>query len=151
MRVGTAPWIVRALRDWAEEVVQGTAMVVYYSSAARNQLVHELTDIFEEQHLRVRTIHAGLLKPEDFVRQVAHMEYDVLFVLDPDILLFSGQQPLAKFWVNFNREAIVGHPGVQIWFFPGQSSILFARDLPDLNRFFLFREELKEDDDGTDE
>jgi hypothetical protein len=67
-----------------------------------------------------------------------------LFVLDPDRVLFGEGNEDSPFWISFQRETIVDRPGVQVWWMLPSAAIRFGLELPDVSRFFLFREDLAE-------
>jgi tetratricopeptide (TPR) repeat protein len=142
---GSGPWVVRSLRDWALGVRHGMALVTYRSGAARDLVLRDLTLEFQANKWRVETLECGECTTEDFVSRIAKSEADVLFVLDPDRLLFGESGDRSPFWVNFHRETLAGHAGAQIWWMLPNAAIRFGQQLPDLSRFFLFREDLTDE------
>jgi tetratricopeptide (TPR) repeat protein len=142
---GSRPWVVRSLRDWTLGVRQGMALVTYRSSIDRELVLRELTVQFEINDEKVERLECGECTAENFVARVAKSEADVLFVLGPDRLLFGENGDRSPFWVNFHRETLVAHPGVQIWWMLPNAAIRFGQQLPDLSRFFLFREDLTDE------
>ncbi len=147
---GSEDWLVRALTDWVLTVNQGLALVTYRSFNARKRVLQRLEAVFAQKQLSTETLECKQGMQEQFVASVAHGSTDVLFVLDPQRLLFGERNDQSSMWVNFHRETLVARPGAQIWWFLPPSAIQFATQLPDLNRFFLFREDLTEvDDDPT--
>jgi tetratricopeptide (TPR) repeat protein len=147
---GTRQWVTRSLRDWALGVRQGMALVTYQSHAARGSVIHELEGSFKLRDWTTEILECGQCSAGEFVSRISTSTADVLFVLDPDRLLFGRRDERSPFCVNFQHETLVGRPGVQIWWLMPQAAIRFGQDLPDLSRFFLFREELK-DETGEDE
>ncbi len=142
MTAGTPEWLVRSLSDWAFTVRQGVALVTYNSSDAREVVLEDLKEIFHRQNLTTDIFQCAVGPPALFVQAIVKNNADVLFVLDPDALLFADNEEQSASLVNFNREAIVERPGVQIWWMPPTGALRLSQLLPDLNRFFLFREEL---------
>ena len=138
---GSEDWLVRALTDWVLTVNQGLALVTYRSFNARKRVVQRLEAVFAQKQLSTETLECKQGMQEQFVASVAHGSTDVLFVLDPQRLLFGERNDQSSMWVNFHRETLVARPGAQIWWFLPPSAIQFATQLPDLNRFFLFRED----------
>jgi tetratricopeptide (TPR) repeat protein len=124
---------------------QGMALVTYRSGAARDLVLRDLTLEFQANGGKVETLERGGCTAEDFVSRIAQSNADVLFVLDADRLLFGEDSRQSPFWVNFHRETIVGHAGVQIWWMLPNAAIRFGQELPDLSRFFLFREDLTDE------
>ncbi len=141
---GSEDWLVRAMMDWILTVKQGLALVTYRSFPARERVLRRLEAALEQKLLSTEILQCK--QGMQFVASVAHGTSDVLFVLDPQRLLFGEENDQSPMWVNFHRETLVARPGVQIWWFPPQSAIHFATQLPDLNRFFLFREDLTDED-----
>ena len=144
---GSEDWLVRALTDWVLTVNQGLALVTYRSLTARQRVLQRLEAVFSQKHLSTETLQCKQGMQEQFVTSVAHGSTDVLFVLDPQRLLFGERNDQSSMWVNFHRETLIARPGAQIWWFLPPSAIQFATQLPDLNRFFLFREDLTDVDD----
>jgi tetratricopeptide (TPR) repeat protein len=142
---GSRPWVVRSLRDWARGVRQGMALVTYRSSASREQVLRDLTLELQAEKWKAERLECGDCTAEEFVARIARSAADVLFVLDADRLLFGENGDRSPFWVNFHRETLVAHAGVQIWWMLPNAAIRFGKQLPDLSRFFLLREELKEE------
>lgn len=124
-------------------------MITFRSPQARNAVIEELQQAFGVKQLKTALIDASEFAPLEFVSQVAHGVEDVLFVFNADRLIFDKEKPDAPSVLNFNREQIVERPGVQIWFMWQQGAIRFANELPDLNRFFLFREELTDEPEAV--
>ena len=149
MTRGGVPWLVRALTDWALSIGQGQALITFRSPQARNAVISQLQRAFGAKQLRTALIDAAEFGPLEFVSRVAHGVEDVLFVLNGDRLIFDKEKPDAPSVLNFNREQIVERPGVQIWFMWQQGAIRFANELPDLNRFFQFREELTDEPEAV--
>ena len=139
---GTPEWLVRSLTDWVLEVRQGIALVTYRSRPAREQVLAGLETRFLGKQLQTEWLQCNELSATDFVAAVVSSKADVLFVIDPDYV-FSTDDQTSAFWVNFSREPIVERPGVQIWWMSPSGANRLAQLLPDLNRFFLFREELE--------
>jgi tetratricopeptide (TPR) repeat protein len=142
---GSRPWVVRSLRDWVLSVRQGMALVTYRSSAARELALRNLTLEFQASNRKVETLECGECTAEDFVSRIAKSQADVLLVLDPDRLLFGEDNERSPFWVNFHRETLAEHAGAQIWWMLPNAAIRFGQQLPDLSRFFLFREDLMDE------
>jgi len=140
--------VVRSLRDWAASVRQGMALVTYRSNPARERVLRDLTSEFQAKGWKTERLECGGCSAEDFVRRIAGSESDALFVLDADRLLFGENAERSPFWVNFQRETLAGYPGVQIWWMRPNAAIRFGQQLPDLGRFFLFREDLKEEEEA---
>jgi tetratricopeptide (TPR) repeat protein len=122
------------------------ALVTYRSSTAREIALAELAREFEKNALRTETLHCANATATEFVDRIADSEADILFVLDPDRLLFGENNDRSPFWVNFQRETLVSRPGVQIWWLRPVAAIRFGQQLPDLSRFFLFREDLSDEE-----
>ena len=133
--------------DWILTVKQGLALVTYRSFPARERVLRRIEAALEQKQLSTETLQCK--QGMQFVASVAHGTSDVLFVLDPQRLLFGERNDQSPMWVNFHRETLVARPGVQIWWFPPQSAIRFSTQLPDLNRFFLFREDLTDVDESN--
>ena len=144
MTPGSRAWVARSLRDWALEVRQGMALVTYHSSGAREVLLGDLTHEFDRRRLKTETLDCGSCNAEEFITRIANSAADVLFVLDPDHVLLGENGARSPFWVNFHRETLVAHPGVQFWWMRPHAATRFGQQLPDLTRFFLFREALQE-------
>lgn len=144
MTPGSGPWVVRSLRDWALGVRQGMALVTYRSGASRGLVLRDLTLELQGEKWKAETLECGECTAEEFVSRIARSKADALFVLDPDRLLFGESGDKSPFWVNFQRETLVAHPGVQIWWMLPNAAIRFGKQLPDLSRFFLLREDLKD-------
>ena len=149
MTRGGVPWLVRALTDWALSVGQGQALITYRSPQARNAVIEHLQRAFLAKHLKTDMLNGMQCAPMEFVSHIFRSDEDVLFVLNADRLIFDKNKPDGPSVVNFNRERIVERPGVQIWFMWQQGAIRFANELPDLNRFFLFREELTDEPEAV--
>ena len=147
MTRGSIPWVVRSVRDWSLSVKQGTALVTYRSGGAREEAIRQLTAEFEHNAWRSETLTCGGCTAREFVDRISKSGADVLFVLDPDRVLFGENNELSPFWISFQRETIVEHPGVQIWWMLPNAAIRFGRQLPDVSRFFLFREELTDEEE----
>ena len=145
MTPGSRGWVARSLRDWASSVGHGMALVTHLNTLAALEVVGKITRELESRGLTCSTMQCtARTEPQPFVRDVAADRSDVLFVLDVDRMLFGDDQSLSPFWINFQRETIVAHPGAQIWWMSPKGAIRFGQSLPDLARFFLFRESLTE-------
>ena len=145
MTRGGVQWLVRALTDWVLSVGQGQALITYRSPQARNAVIEQLQRAFLAKHLKTAMLDGMQFAPMEFVSHIFRSDEDVLFVLNADRLIFDKNKPDGPSIVNFNRERIVERSGVQIWFMWLQGEIRFTNELPDLNRFFLFREELMDE------
>ncbi len=122
------------------------ALVTHLNNVAALEVVGKITRELEHRGLTCYTMLCNArTEPQPFVRDVAADRSDVLFVLDVDRMLFGDDQSLSPFWINFHRETIVAHPGAQIWWMSPKGAIRFGQSLPDLARFFLFREALTEE------
>jgi len=142
---GSRAWLVRALRDWALDVRQGMALVTYRSWMARDLAIDDLTQDFGAHGRKTETLKCADGSADDFIANVAGSNADVLFVVDVDRLLFGENNDRSPFWVNFHRETLVAHKGVQVWWLTPNAATRFGQQLPDLSRFFLFREELTDE------
>ena len=146
---GTVPWLIRALVDWTDTVGQGLALVVWKSARERDLAVSKLQARFREKNLRVEEVRGLRLTLPEFVQSIERSQADVLLVLEPEAVMFEGDDR-ALWRMNFFRESLVAFPGAQIWFMPEQAALRFGRDLPDLARFFLFRETLTVEDEPAE-
>ncbi len=144
MTRGSAEWVVRAVRDWATAVGQGVGLVTYRSLAERDRALASLRQQLEQA---VSTIDASTQSASEFIEAIRGSTSEVLLVLNPEALIYSKDTDRSPSWLNFYRETIVQHPGVQVWWMPEDAAILFSRDIPDLARFFLFREALTREPD----
>ena len=147
MTPGSRPWVVRSLREWAISIGQGMALVTYRSGRARDETLRDLERELHERQITTEILECGACNAQEFVLRIERSHAGVLFVLDPDSVLFRRGDDRAAFWVNFHRETLAAHPGVQFWWMTPDSAILFGQQVPDLSRFFLFREELSDDAD----
>jgi tetratricopeptide (TPR) repeat protein len=120
------------------------ALVTYRSGRAREQAIQELAWEFERNSWRSETLLCGGWTAQEFVERISKSRAEVLFVLDPDRVLFGEGNEDSPFWISFQRETIVDRPGVQIWWMLPNAAIRFGLELPDVRRFFLFREDLSE-------
>ena len=143
MTQGSPSWVVRAIRDWATTVDQGMGLVTFESVSLRDQVIAEVTQALSALNWSVQTLRAADLNPRQFITSITASSANCLFVLDADHLLFGSDGEISPFWINFERERLVEHPGVQVWWMRPAGTILLGQQLPDLNRFFLFRERLQ--------
>jgi tetratricopeptide (TPR) repeat protein len=120
------------------------AMAAYSSSEAREKVLQQLDSEFAAHQLRVERLACADCRPDELVNRILECQADVIQVLDPDRVLFGEQNDRSPAWINFHREKLVERPGVQIWWMPPSAVVRFGQELPDLNRFFLFREDLTE-------
>ena len=140
MTRGTPEWVVRSVRDWALAVGHGMALVTYRWAGARDFVLVQLAEEFARQGLRVATLRCANLPLAQFGEELQASDADVVFVLDIDTYLNQNSG-----WLNFQRERLVAHPSAQVWWMLPEGALRLGRELPDLNRFFLFREELTTD------
>jgi hypothetical protein len=120
------------------------AMAAYSSSEAREKVLQQLDSEYKARHLRVARIACADCGPDELVNRILECQADVIQVLDPDRVLFGEQNDRSPAWINFHREKLVERPGAQVWWMPPSAVVRFGQELPDLNRFFLFREDLTE-------
>lgn len=118
-------------------------LVTFESVSLRDQVIAEVTQALSALNWSVQTLRAADLNPRQFITSVTASGANCLFVLDADHLLFGSDGEISPFWINFERERLVEHPGVQVWWMRPAGAILLGQQLPDLNRFFLFRERLQ--------
>jgi tetratricopeptide (TPR) repeat protein len=122
------------------------ALITYRSGAARELAIEDLRSAFQKNGWSCDVLHCADCTASQFVDKVSQSKADALFVLDPDRVLFGEEKSRSTFWVNFQRETLVGRPGVQIWWLRPLAAVRFGQQLPDLSRFFLFREELSDEE-----
>ena len=153
MNPGSREWIVRSLADWAAEARHGLALVTYKSHAARERTIRELQASISAKGLTAEILRCGEFDTKRMVDELAKSHCDVLILTDQELLLFGGvvndearakESALARYWFNFSREHVTNHPGSQIWWFTPDAAARFLRGMPDLGRFFLFRQHLDE-------
>lgn len=144
MTRGSREWVLRALLNWSEEVGQGLGMITFSSTEARDTVQKLWIEKLRNQGKSVEVIEAGKLTPEDFVQKVAQNKSCAISVHGIERLFFGESGVLATYWVNFKRENLTSFPGIQVWWMTEEAATLFGVRLPDLRRFFLFRESLSE-------
>ena len=142
---GTREWIVRSVQDWARDVRHGMALVTYRSPEARAAVIEELTRAVGAHGLTAEILRCdSRTSAQEFVAGVGASPADVLFILDPDRFLFGADKESAG-WINYQRESITSREGVQVWWMSPTGAIAFGQKLPDIARFFLFRDDLTEE------
>ncbi|MDZ4798615.1 MAG: tetratricopeptide repeat protein, partial [Bryobacteraceae bacterium] len=149
MKRGSAAWVVRAARDWAATVGRGLGLVSYLSLGERDRAISAFKAECAKGGLTTATLSARAESGRAFLEAIRGATANVLLVLDPEVLIYGNEPDRSPAWLNFHRESIIEFPGPQIWWMPEQAATLLGRDLPDLGRFFLFREELTEIDTTT--
>ena len=119
-------------------------MITFSSTEARDTVQKLWIEKLRNQGKAVEVIEAGKLTPEDFVQKVAQNKSCAISVNGIERLFFGESGELAAYWINFQRENLTSFPGIQIWWMSEEAATLFGVRLPDLRRFFLFRESLTE-------
>lgn len=146
MTPGYRAYVLRAIHDWALATKQGLGLITYRSSAIRQEIIQNLSQSLTQANWTTQSIQASAMDANQLLAAIAASTANLIHILDSEEFLFPLANQPQRFWINFNREAITGHPAIQIWWFTPAGATSLAQDLTDLNRFFLFREDLTEQD-----